>query len=108
VLTFEGGSANTYSGNTIVNAGTLSLAKTTGVTSVPSHLFIGDGVDGDAVFLSSDNQIANTANVMLAPIAVLELNGHSDTIGALSLQGSTVFIDSGTLTLGGNVTNLAG
>jgi autotransporter-associated beta strand protein len=80
--------ANTYSGTTTVNAGTLK--------------------DG------ASNSIANT-NVTVSgtgasTTATLDLNGFNNSIGSLSLGGSTtssgaaVATGAGTLTLGGNVT----
>jgi autotransporter-associated beta strand protein len=56
------GAANTYTGNTTVNAGTLQLA--------------------------AYNAVPATSTVTIASGATLDLNGQSDTIKALSLSGS--------------------
>lgn len=81
--------ANAYSGATTVNAGTL-LSSTSNV--IP---------DASAVTVSG-----NAANVR----AILDVNGRAETVGALTLGGSTatsaatVATGAGTLTLGGDVT----
>ena len=81
--------ANAYSGATTVNAGTL-LFSTSNV--IP---------DASAVTVSG-----NAANVR----AILDVNGRAETVGALTLGGSTatstatVATGTGTLTLGGDVT----
>lgn len=80
--------ANTYSGTTTINAGTLKIGAN---NSLPST----------AVTVSGSG-----AGV----VATLDLNGFSDTISSLTLGGSTttsgasVVTGLGTLTLGGNVT----
>lgn len=102
-LTFSGSSANTYSGATTVNAGTLLLDKSAG-NAIAGALVIGDGAGADTVRLLASNQIADTSSVTLGVGAVLDLNGNSDTFGAVTLAGaSTLSTGAGTFTLGGNV-----
>lgn len=80
---------NSYTGATTVNAGTL-LSSTSNVLP-----------DASAITVSG-----NAANVR----AILDLSGRSETIGTLTLGGSTatsgatVATGAGTLTLGGTVT----
>ena len=80
---------NSYTGGTIVNAGTL-LSSASEVLP-----------DASAITVSG-----NAANVR----AILDLSGRNETIGALTLGGSTatsaatVATGTGTLTLGGTVT----
>src|SRR5205823_914298 len=93
VLTVAGSSPNTYASATIVNQGALLLNKPAGTNAVPAALTIGDGVGGastDIVRLLADNQIADSAPVSLASSGFLDLNSHSDAIGALSLTNATV------------------
>ncbi|HLF38970.1 MAG TPA: autotransporter-associated beta strand repeat-containing protein, partial [Burkholderiales bacterium] len=73
--------ANTYTGTTAVNAGTLRLAG------------------GDAIADTGVVTLANTADV------TLDLNGTSETIGSLAgggANGGNVTLGAGTLTTGGN------
>ena len=71
--------AHTYTGTTTINAGTLTYGS--------------DNV------IFTDNVAINNA--------ILDLNGFSDTIGALAMAGGTISTGAGTLTLGGDVTGLA-
>ena len=103
-LTLAGGSANTYTGLTTVNAGTLQLGKSSG-NAIAGGLVIGDASGSDTVRLLASNQISDTSAVTVRTGGLLDLNGFDDTIGALTIAGgSAVTTGAGTLTLGGNVT----
>ena len=91
-LTLTGGSANTYSGTTTVNDGTLVLAKTAGVNAIAGGLTIGDGTNSDTVNLGASEQIADTAVVNMIGTASgqrgnFQLLGFNETIGGLSGGG---------------------
>ena len=91
-LTLTGGSANTYSGTTTVNDGTLVLAKTAGVNAIAGGLTIGDGTNSDTVSLGASDQIADTVVVNMIGTAMgqrgnFELLGFNETIGGLSGGG---------------------
>ena len=91
-LTLTGGSANTYSGTTTVNDGTLVLAKTAGVNAIAGGLTIGDGTNSDKVSLGASDQIADTVVVNMIGTAMgqrgnFELLGFNETIGGLSGGG---------------------
>ena len=91
-LTLTGGSANTYSGTTAVNDGTLVLAKTAGVNAIAGGLTIGDGTNSDTVNLGASEQIADTAVVNMIGTASgqrgnFQLLGFNETIGGLSGGG---------------------
>ena len=86
-VTIGGTAANTYTGLTRVNAGSMDLNKPANVVAVPGDL----SVFGGTVRLLNDGQIANTSNVTVNNAGtVLDLNGHSDTIAALSITGGAV------------------
>ncbi len=111
-LQLSGASANTYSGLTTVNSGTLLLAKTAGVNAVAGNLTVGDGVGGasaDVVRLAAADQISTSA-VTISASGLLDLNGFNETIGSLSgSTGSLINLGAGTLTVGdGNSTTYAG
>jgi autotransporter-associated beta strand protein len=102
VTTTLSGPGNTYTGVTTVTNGILILQASPG-NAIPAALVIGPGTG--VVRLAASNQIADTASVTVNSGATLDLNGNSDTIGALTLSAGTVTTGTGTLTLGGNVTS---
>lgn len=103
MLSFGGASGNTYSGVTTVNNGTLELDKSSG-NAVSGPLTINTG---KVVYGALGNQILDTSAVTVWSAGVLDLGGRDEKIGALTLIGGTVTTDTGTLTLGGNVTTKA-
>jgi autotransporter-associated beta strand protein len=100
-LTFAGGgaTANTYTGETVVNDGMLRLAKNGGATAVPGNLRVnGPG----SVRLEQNHQIGDTAAVVVNAVtgpAALDLNGRTETIGSLD-NGGTVTTGAGALSVG--------
>jgi autotransporter-associated beta strand protein len=119
-LTLSGIFANTYTGTTIVNAGTLRLSKALILigppniisprVAVPGDLVIGSGASGpigDIVVLNYDNQIANTSDVTINGSGELALSGNSDTVASLTMTAGHLYTQDGptigTLTLGGDV-----
>ena len=106
-LILSGGSANTHSGTTTVNAGILDLDKGNGDTSIAGDLVIGDGSGTDEVELNSRDQIADTSDVTINSSGLFDLNGNDETIDALAMTGGSITTGAGTLTLGSNVTGSA-
>ena len=101
---------NTYTGDTVVNAGTLWLFSSPGITTVAGNLIIGDGIGNDAVHLRRSDQIANTSTVTVSSSGTLRLDtanindvyGVNETIATLVMAGgqvTTVGQDVGTLTV---------
>jgi autotransporter-associated beta strand protein len=105
-LSLVGSAANTYTGTTQVNDGTLQLNKTLGV-SIPGALVIGDGsgVSGSAeVRELQSSDIAATAAVTINNDGLFDLNGFTDLIGSLASNAgpstAQVNLGNGTLTVG--------
>lgn len=104
-LTLSGSSANTYSGDTLVSIGNLTLNKTAGVNAVGGNLIIGDaGGTARTVSLSAANQIADTSVVTMSNSGRLNLNGNAETIGALT--GGVAGV--GNINLGGATLTISG
>lgn len=92
-LTLSGSSSNTYTGVTRLSSGALRLAKTGGATAIARNLIVGDGLGGslaDILEWSSSDQIANGATVTLKSSGLLQMNGFSETIHGLIVQGGAV------------------
>jgi len=100
-LTLSGTTANTFTGDTTVNAGELDLNKTAGVNAIAGNLNIGDGSGTDTVKLLASNQINATAIVNVASSGVLNLNGFNQTVSGLDSVSSaaSVQLGAGTLTV---------
>jgi autotransporter-associated beta strand protein len=102
-LTLAGSSANTYSGDTFVTAGTLALNKAGVNEAIPHSLQIGDGSTNATVLLLANTQITGPT-VTILPTSEFDLNGFSETIGSLNMTGGTVTnFGAGLLTLTGNI-----
>jgi autotransporter-associated beta strand protein len=104
-LTFLGTANNTYSGDTLVNAGTLQLDKSDFLQAVPGNLVIGTGgffPTPATVRHFSQDQI--WANVTVNAGSLLDLNGYEEYLVALTLNGGgDVQTGAGLLTVdGGN------
>ena len=115
---FVGTNANTYTGLTTVNGGTLTLGKVAGTNAVPGNVVIGAGTLANG----QSHQIPDAANVTLtAAASQWNLGGFSETVanvdvlnnantgittgGGGKLTVSGVLIKSGNITLnsGGSV-----
>ncbi len=101
-LAFGGNPANTFTGATIINEGSLFLAKPAGITAVAGPLVIGDGAGTDTVEVNQPEQISNATIVTINSSGFLNVNGGDETIGGLVLNGGSVATGAGTLTLTGN------
>jgi autotransporter-associated beta strand protein len=88
-LTLAGTTANTYTGVTRVNAGSLELNKPEGVVAVPGDLQI----FGGSVRQLAGGQIAQTSNVTVANVGtLLDLGGHAQTLASLNVTGGSVSV----------------
>ncbi len=94
-LSMTGTEANTYTGATTVNGGTLELAKSSGVTSIAGSAITVNS--GGTLLLGNNNQINDAANLTLnsGTLSTGDTVGFSETLGTLTLSG-TSSIDLGT------------
>ena len=87
---YSGANANTYTGTTTVESGTLELAKSAGVDAILGDLVIGDGVGTDTVRTFASNLIDNTSDVTLNEGAVLDLQTFIEAVNSATMTGATV------------------
>jgi autotransporter-associated beta strand protein len=92
MLTLSGAAANTYSGLTTINEGTLKLGKTAGVNAIAGDISVGDSASDDILQLVASDQIADTSIISLNGNVTnqrgqLVLGGYNETIGGLSANG---------------------
>jgi len=88
-LTFSGSQDNTYSGDTIIEAGLLNLTKPAGVTAVPSHLIIGGGGGflGTSATARQFNSFQILGSVMVDRGGLWDLNGFAEGFTPALLEG---------------------
>ncbi len=86
VLTLGGTTANTYSGNTVVEGGTLALNKTAGVTAVAGNVEVSTG---GTLLISAGNQVADTSTVTLSGGSILRGAGVSEAFGDLNVTSAS-------------------
>ena len=92
-LILSGTSANTYSGGTTLNHGSIVLQKTAGLDAIPGDITIGDGSGADTLRLGASNQIADTAVLSIHGLSSgnsgkFELNGFDETVGGITHLGT--------------------
>jgi autotransporter-associated beta strand protein len=105
-LSLEGNTDNTYFGTTTVTNGTLLLGKTGGsARAIPNSLVLQDGTTARNV---ADYQMWTFGKaVTINTLALLDLAGHTDSVGPLTLNGGRLATGGGTVWLLDNITVLA-
>jgi fibronectin-binding autotransporter adhesin len=107
-LILSGGVANTYTGTTTVNAGTLVLAKTAGVNALAGPVIVGDGTGIDTLQLGASNQIPNASSVSVNSSGVFNLAGFNESLLVVVVNGGSVTTGTGTLTISTSLNMTAG
>ena len=109
LLTFGGSSANTYSGDTVIQSGEAILGKSGGAISVPGNLVLGPaGSAGASALLTTPNSIGGDT-VTINANSSLNLNGRVQTLSHVNLNdGGSLTTGAGTLHLNGGATVNAG
>ncbi len=102
-LRLYGSAANTYTGTTRVNVGTLELSKTSGMSAMAGDLVVGNTVGTDTVLWLNSHQLPVATAVTVNRGAILDLNGFNETIGDLALSSGDIETGAGLLTLAGGV-----
>ncbi len=109
-LTLAGTAANTLSGTTFVRDGVLQLNKTAGLNAFAGSLTVGDGNGAASSAVArwlASNQTPDGQGVTILGDGWVDLNTFAEVIGPLTMTGGRVTTDTGTLTLGGQVTGNA-
>ena len=96
-LFLEGATDNTYAGLTTVNSGTLLLKKASGTAAIP-----GDLVVTGTARLGNNEQIVNTADVLINGGGLFDFATFHESIDTLHGPGNVSFGSGGSLEIGGN------
>ncbi|WP_265593690.1 autotransporter-associated beta strand repeat-containing protein [Verrucomicrobium sp. BvORR034] len=96
-LVLGGTQANTYTGDTTINAGALHLNKTTSTEGSPVHAINGNVIlnNNSILMLKASHQIKDTSVITLNGTSVFRLNGQSETIGGLVGTATGTLIEDG-------------
>ncbi|MGL5018769.1 MAG: choice-of-anchor D domain-containing protein [Luteolibacter sp.] len=92
-LVLSGATSNTYTGNTTIKAGTLSLSKGESIAAIASGLLRVE--PGATVSWAGSDQVANGVDVAMTG-GELNLGGRSEAMGTLDLDGAAE-LDFGTV-----------
>jgi len=84
-LYFSGPDPNSYTGDTLVNRGTLLLGKPAGTTAIPSHLVVGSGQINSATLVQHLSSFSILGSVTVNRGGLWDLNGQAEgfTVGLL-------------------------
>lgn len=99
-LVFSNANANTYTGDTVIRAGTLELRKPNGVLAVAGDLTIGPGALSwpATVRYYQSGGLNPSSTVTVHAHSLLDLNGYNQSVGRLNLNdGGDVQTGAGTL-----------
>jgi len=91
-LSFTGSESNTYTGPTVVDNGTLEVAKTGGATAIAGTAVTVNA--GGTLMLGGADQINDSANLTLNGGTFSSGNGFSESLGTLTMTGNST-IDLG-------------
>ena len=102
VQTLAGNRANTYTGLTAVNGGTLTLSKLAGTNAISGNISIGAGTLVNGL----SHQIADTASVTLTNAAAKwDLSSKAETVANVAVQNAGALANAGFVTgAGGKLT----
>jgi autotransporter-associated beta strand protein len=87
VLSFTGTSNNTFSGDTFVNEGTLTLNKSAYLQSIPANLIIGQTNGSTTAIARLGNIDQIWSNTTVNHGGLLDLNGFDEFTGVLTMNG---------------------
>lgn len=97
-LILGGSTANSFD-DLFITAGVVLLNKTIANAAGPANITVGDGSGADILRLVTDNQIADTTEIHIAPGGFLDLNDRAETTGAIDGFG-VIDLGAGTLRAG--------
>ena len=107
----DGSVANTHTGNTAINGGTLILAKT-GVNAIGGNVTVGNaGVGLDILQLNASEQIVDTGvatfNGSGANAGIFQLNNQNETVAGIVSSGGAGVVENGNAATGTSTLTVA-
>jgi fibronectin-binding autotransporter adhesin len=114
-LTLGGAQPNTYTGDTIVNQGTLILGKIAGTVAIPGNLAVGPGATVRYINNNTGDQIADSATIVISGGNFGDLAagnptnpGAPETVAEVVMSGGQFSTGRATFTASNNFTVTGG
>ena len=105
-LIFSGNKSNSFDGAMTLAEGSIFLAKTSGAIALGGHTIVGTGTGSPLLKWLNSNQ-ALAESTITVNHGIMDLNGQSDILFGLQVQGGQVTTGVGTLNLEDRLDSLA-
>jgi hypothetical protein len=100
-IKMTGANTNTYDGTTTLSSGLIYMTRDDNTTVIPGDIIVGDGVGIDTLYQDKNEQIADISTMILQTSGIYNLQGKTETISNLWVNGAAQLnLSNGRLILG--------